>query len=309
MRLRQYTVLGSTIRPKNSAVLLTSVLFFGLLVSGWAAGEMKQVADIPGFNAILDKTGLTKEQAKDVLSWVAKHRLRSQPPPMPVMSPFQADNRDIVPFLVSLLHVSGYPELKSSPENGLPSKHLMCYVLSVYYRLDPRPVPELLAHARRMLARPIKCEEDELLLIDSILYLCSHSDAAVVAFFFRVQSQDFWNSKEAPRIDLPGEESNPTGVACEGARNTIRQLALSGLAWSGTDFALDTFATGKGLNLCRDDCSGYFEVAVRKHVGVGYPEYEGQPLPKDKEAEIQKIYSQHGFTFVPTPVHGHPIQF
>ena len=83
----------------------------------------------------------------------------------------------------------------------------------------------------------------------------------------------------------------------------IKEIAFHALEFSGTDRALQAFATGEGINpRFRGGklLASAFDTCARARVGiVGMPEWYGRPLPKDKLRELEEIYATYGKTYVP----------
>ena len=206
---------------------------------------------------------------------------------------------DLVPFLVELLEEDGFPRGPRPSSREFSEIDVMRYLAR--FR-DARGNAFLVKRVNKTLQEAVRTEQAVDFLCDLLVVLGTSQGENGLDILFRVQSEEFWKSNEAPEV----EAKAIAGVLSKERRREsmirrIRTSAIDALAISGTQRAVHAFGTGEGISTCfEDSLNEYFRMAVRYYVGVfKSPEHYGNPLPPEKIEQIEAIYQKYGKTYTP----------
>ncbi|MDY0032496.1 MAG: hypothetical protein RBT84_11115 [FCB group bacterium] len=153
----------------------------------------------------------------------------------------------------------------------------------------------------------IRSRDDDRCISDLLWVLGRTKRNEAIEFLLKVQSDSFWNSEEAPKIDMEPLLGGEITSEMENVRvvDAIREGAIQAMAESGTERAIEILATGEQIASELHTIGyldGYFGLAVRRHVGLHEfipREKYGVELPAETLAEIKRIYAKYGKTYVP----------
>lgn len=173
------------------------------------------------------------------------------------------------------------------------------------YLRNPKGVDYMISLAETILDVGVN-ERDDLFRLDSLFISLGESGLDnALDFLFLIQSREYWAKPDAPDITV-APTSVPMGAEEQAAagREYVQERAYYGIVLSGTERALDTLATGEGINPRLTGLLSYnFGEAARIHVGIyGLPEAKGLRLSKEQHRQLKDIYKKYGKKYVPREV-------
>ena len=213
---------------------------------------------------------------------------------------YKALDIDLVPFLLNLLDSEDLPRGSGYSPNQLTQSMVLGFLGQVD---DVRARERLLSETIDYLEKPLTTR-DNLEFLRCLLYpLLATGSEEGLDLAFALHSDDYWATPEAPEVDMAAFGDRSSDQETELAIWRIKEIAFHALEFSGTDRALQAFATGEGINprfRGGKRLTSAFDACARARVGiVGMPEWYGRPLPKDKLRELEEIYATYGKTYVP----------
>ena len=213
---------------------------------------------------------------------------------------YKALDIDLVPFLLNLLDSEDLPRGSGYSPNQLTQSMVLGFLGQVD---DVRARERLLSETIDYLEKPLTTRDD-LEFLRCLLYpLLATGSEEGLDLAFALHSDDYWATPEAPEVDMAAFGDRSSDQETELAIWRIKEIAFHALEFSGTDRALQAFATGEGINprfRGGKRLTSAFDACARARVGiVGMPEWYGRPLPKDKLRELEEIYATYGKTYVP----------
>ena len=213
---------------------------------------------------------------------------------------YKALDIDLVPFLLNLLDSEDLPRGTGYSPNQLTQSMVLGFLGQVD---DVRARERLLSETIDYLEKPLTTRDD-LEFLRCLLYpLLATGSEEGLDLAFALHSDDYWATPEAPEVEMAAFGDRSSDQETELAIWRIKEIAFHALEFSGTDRALQAFATGEGINpRFRGGklLASAFDTCARARVGiVGMPEWYGRPLPKDKLRELEEIYATYGKTYVP----------
>ena len=213
---------------------------------------------------------------------------------------YKALDIDLVPFLLNLLDSEDLPRGSGYSPNQLTQSMVLGFLGQVD---DVRARERLLSETIDYLEKPLTTRDD-LEFLRCLLYpLLATGSEEGLDLAFALHSDAYWATPEAPEVEMAAFGDRSSDQETELAIWRIKEIAFHALEFSGTDRALQAFATGEGINpRFRGGklLASAFDTCARARVGiVGMPEWYGRPLPKDKLRELEEIYATYGKTYVP----------
>jgi len=213
---------------------------------------------------------------------------------------YKALDIDLVPFLLNLLDSEDLPRGTGYSPNQLTQSMVLGFLGQVD---DVRARERLLSETIDYLEKPLTTRDDVEFLRCLLYPLLATGSEEGLDLAFALHSDDYWATPEAPEVDMAAFGDRSSDQETELAIWRIKEIAFHALEFSGTDRALQAFATGEGINpRFRGGklLASAFDTCARARVGiVGMPEWYGRPLPKDKLRELEEIYATYGKTYVP----------
>ena len=213
---------------------------------------------------------------------------------------YKALDIDLVPFLLNLLDSEDLPRGSGYSPNQLTKSMVLGFLGQVD---DVRARERLLSETIDYLEKPLTTRDDVEFLRCLLYPLLATGSEEGLDLAFALHSDDYWATPEAPEVDMAAFGDRSSDQETELAIWRIKEIAFHALEFSGTDRALQAFATGEGINpRFRGGklLASAFDTCARARVGiVGMPEWYGRPLPKDKLRELEEIYATYGKTYVP----------
>ena len=213
---------------------------------------------------------------------------------------YKALDIDLVPFLLNLLDSEDLPRGTGYSPNQLTQSMVLGFLGQVD---DVRARERLLSETIDYLEKPLTTRDDVEFLRCLLYPLLATGSEEGLDLAFALHSDDYWATPEAPEVDMAAFGDRSSDQETELAIWRIKGIAFHALEFSGTDRALQAFATGEGINprfRGGKRLTSAFDACARARVGiVGMPEWYGRPLPKDKLRELEEIYATYGKTYVP----------
>ena len=213
---------------------------------------------------------------------------------------YKALDIDLVPFLLNLLDSEDLPRGTGYSPNQLTQSMVLGFLGQVD---DVRARERLLSETIDYLEKPLTTRDDVEFLRCLLYPLLATGSEEGLDLAFALHSDDYWATPEAPEVDMAAFGDRSSDQETELAIWRIKEIAFHALEFSGTDRALQAFATGEGINprfRGGKRLTSAFDACARARVGiVGMPEWYGRPLPKDKLRELEEIYATYGKTYVP----------
>ena len=213
---------------------------------------------------------------------------------------YKALDIDLVPFLLNPLDSAALPRGSGYSPNQLTQSMVLGLLGQVD---DVRARERLLSETIDYLEKPLTTRDDVEFLRCLLYPLLATGSEEGLDLAFALHSDDYWATPEAPEVDMAAFGDRSSDQETELAIWRIKEIAFHALEFSGTDRALQAFATGEGINpRFRGGklLAPAFDTCARARVGiVGMPEWYGRPLPKDKLRELEEIYATYGKTYVP----------
>jgi len=213
---------------------------------------------------------------------------------------YKALDIDLVPFLLNLLDSEDLPRGTGYSPNQLTQSMVLGFLGQVD---DVRARERLLSETIDYLEKPLTTRDDVEFLRCLLYPLLATGSEEGLDLAFALHSDDYWATPEAPEVEMAAFGDRSSDQETELAIWRIKEIAFHALEFSGTDRALQAFATGEGINpRFRGGklLASAFDTCARARVGiVGMPEWYGRPLPKDKLRELEEIYATYGKTYVP----------
>ncbi len=235
------------------------------------------------------KFGAKDEESARRLVFVEMEAYTMNPPAMrSQVRSWQRCGIKVVPFLIHLLEEMNLSRFSRS-SLGLSRPVCQATLLQWLAAAEDTGGSEyVVSYAREQLKQPVRTRSDILFLREIFMALAIDRSEKALDILFNIQSQSFWKSEKAPRIEF-GDSEHLTKTKLENrkAQNELMSFALTSLEYSGTRRAICAFATGDGIaemftsdRVLMDDC---FKRAVRAHVGLyGVPpEWYGEELPEE----------------------------
>lgn len=215
---------------------------------------------------------------------------------------YHENNVDIGPFLIHLLEGAKLPETRGAPVGAIAEGTILFWMAEVG---GESLCEYLLNHVKQIMKGPITSGLQLQAIEESIFQLGMSGCQSALDYLFMIQSKEFWESANAPVVELPASARRSPAQEAEKAVERIQVRALSGLAASGTDRVIHAFATGEGINPAyQNHLASLFKSAARFHFNiVGAPELYGQPLPEETLKGLQDLYAKYGKTYVPEKAH------
>ena len=213
---------------------------------------------------------------------------------------YKALDIDLVPFLLNLLDSEDLPRGTGYSPNQLTQSMVLGFLGQVD---DVRARERLLSETIDYLEKPLTTRDDVEFLRCLLYPLLATGSEEGLDLAFALHSDDYWATPEAPEVEMAAFGDRSSDQETELAIWRIKEIAFHALEFSGTDRALQAFATGEGINprfRGGKRLTSAFDACARARVGiVGMPEWYGRPLPKDKLRELEEIYATYGKTYVP----------
>jgi len=211
---------------------------------------------------------------------------------------YRENDVEIVPFLIHLVESGTLPESGGGAVGSIAEDTVLFWIAA----LGGEASGEYLLNQAQELMRGSITSRLQLGKVQKLMrYLGMTRYEAALDYLFKVQGDDFWESPDAPAIELPASVHRSVAQEKEDAVGHIQVSALQGLAASGTERVIHAFGTGQGVNPAyRVHSDRFFKAAARAHFDiVGMPEWYGQPLPEETLNGLQELYARYGKTYVP----------
>ena len=205
---------------------------------------------------------------------------------------------DLFPFLQSVLEVEGIPF--KGPRMGQPSfgptmlsqSNILNWIVVCH---DPESSEWLIEYVETQMKEPIRSINVAKKIYHLMKCLGYDGSDKAVDILFRLQSKEAWEN--APPVEIQIEGLSPEATRLE--MDEIRRVAVTGIAFSGTDRALHAFATGEGL---ADDmlgaCESYFITAAHARLGIYSIISPYEPgLQPELKAALEAIYDEYGVKY------------
>jgi hypothetical protein len=215
---------------------------------------------------------------------------------------YRENNVDIGPFLVHLVESGNLPESPGAAVGAIAEGDVLLWMAVMG---GEKSGDYLLSRVKAMMKGPITTGLERNALEAAIFQLGMTGYEPALDYLFKIQGKGFWESAEAPVVELPASGCRSAAQEAQEAVERIQMSALSGLAASGTDRVIDAFATGDGINPAyQNRLANLFKSAARAHFKiVGMPEWCGQPLPEETLKALEDLYAKYGKTYVPEKEH------
>lgn len=206
---------------------------------------------------------------------------------------------DLFPFLQSVVTIEGLPfekqpfqQATQGPSFGLSRLTTLNWIAVCK---DPRSSEWLIKYVEERLKESINTEYDAHCIRELIKTLGYDGSDKALDILFRLQSKEAWGENSPIHFRLANASPESKGLAVY----YIREAALAGIAFSGTERAIHAFGTGQGLADDLAPFEGMFRTAVHAHFGMYALKWHYRKgLEPEVKEKLKAIYDEYGVEYL-----------